>query len=325
MLEKTQGIRSAKDIPESEIVRSSAPKTAVGTMAAWQAAQARIRELEDRLKEVGCETMIPLDSITPNPWQPRRIFDEDDLRKLADSIAEIGLLQPILVRRVQNLDNSYQIIAGERRWRAQRMLLAEGKLGVDQIKAVVVDASDDDMIAMALAENFDRADLTAYETAVAIRNMTERTSKVDLARALGIHRSDLYRYLAFFQLPGFVLSDLNEHPELLGRDAAEAIAAVIRRFGDAAIDALSRIWTRVREKEIDQGKIALLIESSIARGDQVPVQREIRKLFIGKEQAGSITRDAAKIKIEIKAAALTPEKETELRAFVERMFQEAGV
>lgn len=355
MLAKTQGIRAAKDIPEAEVFRSTAPKTAVGTMAAWQASQARIEELEKQLAEAGSEASIPVASISPNPWQPRRVFDEAEIQKLAGSIAEIGLIQPVIVRSVSNIDTTsgaresvtngdttsraresvpnmdtsnfasasvhnmdtqYQLVAGERRWRAHRTL---GKL---DIKAVVVQVSDEEMAAIALAENFDREDLTAYEIALAIRNAESAfPNRKNLASALGINRTDLYRFLAFFQLPDFIIDDLDTHPDLLGRHAAEDVAGSIKKHGDRAIESLRHLWPRVKSGDLDQGKIVSLIESSIARGAQVPVQRDIRKLFVGKSQAGSITRDPGKLKIEIKAAALTPEKEAELRRFVEGMFE----
>lgn len=342
MLAKTQGIRAAKDIPQAEVVRSATPKTAVGTMAAWQASQVRIEELEKQLAESGSEASILVANISPNPWQPRRVFDEAEIQKLAGSIAEIGLIQPVIVRsvsntdtasdalesvpnmdtsnfvsaNVHNMDTQYQLVAGERRWRAHRTL---GKL---DIKAVVVQVSDEEMAAIALAENFDREDLTAYEIALAIRNAESAfPNRKNLASALGINRTDLYRFLAFFQLPDFIINDLDTHPDLLGRHAAEDVAGSIKKHGDRAIESLRHLWPRVKSGDLDQGKIVPLIESSIARGAQVPVQRDIRKLFVGKSQAGSITRDPGKLKIEIKAAALTPEKEAELRRFVEGMFE----
>lgn len=315
MLAKTQGIRAAKDIPDSEVVRSSAPKTAVGTMAAWQASQAKIEELEQQLAAAGTDIIIPVDGIVPNPWQPRRVFDEDEIEKLAGSIAEVGLIQPVIVRNAPMLDTPYQLVAGERRWRAHQLL------GQANIKAIVIQATDEEMIALALAENFDRADLTAYEVALAIRGMADKATKKDLARALGISRSDLYRYLSFFELPGFIINDLEIDPGLLGRDASEDIVSVIRKHGQPAIDVVSRIWTRVKSGEIDQGKIAGLIEASVTRGEHVRAERDIRKLFVGKEQAGSITRDTSGLTIKIRSAALTPDKENELRQFVEGMFK----
>ncbi len=332
MLAKTQGIRAARDIPDSEVVRSATPKTAVGTMAAWQAAQIRIEELESQLAESGEDRRIPVAAIAPNPWQPRRVFDLSELNKLAESIAEVGLIQPVIVRSVGNPNISppgeecvgipntrYQLVAGERRWRAHKIL---GKV---DIKVIVIEATDEEMAALALAENIDRQDLTAYEIALAIRNAESAfPSRKSLAACLGINRSDLYSYLAFFSLPGFIIDDLDAAPGLIGRDAAKDIKSAIDNHGARAEVALRSLWPRVKSRDIEQGKIAALIEASLTRSEHVRTERDIRKLFVGKEQAGSITRDASKLKIEIKAAALTPESEAELRRFVEGMFKSGG-
>ena len=312
MMAKTQGIRAAKDIPASEATPPTGPRTAVGTMAAWQAAQRRIEELEAQ----GTSSTIAVDKIKPNPWQPRRVFREDEILKLAESIADVGLIQPVVVRRVQNLDTAFELVAGERRLRAHRLLAKV------EIKAVVIDVPDEDMAAMALAENIDREDLSAYEIAIALQNAESAfPNRKELARSLGMQRSDLYRYMAFFQLPQFIRDELDLNPSLLGRDAAEAIAAVAKRHGDKAKDAVSRIWTRFKVGEIDQGKFAAAVESMVTRGNVVRTNRDIKKLFVGKEQAGSITRDASSLTIKIKSVALTGDQESRLREFVEGLLK----
>lgn len=326
------GLEEALDKIEAKPSCAPFPRTAPGQLMAFRnemiAYEEKIAALEAKVKDLETTT-ISVALISPNPWQPRKVFDEAEIQKLAGSIAEIGLIQPIVVRSVSNVDTHgapkesvsnvdtrYQIVAGERRWRAHKLL------GLSEVKAVVIETTDEEMAALALAENFDREDLTAYEIALAIQNAESAfPNRKSLANALGINRTDLYKFLAFFQLPDFVISDLEQQPGLLGRHAAEEIAASIKKHDQPAIDALEKIWPRVKSGDLDQGKIASLIETSISRGTQAPIQRDIRKLFVGNEQAGSITRDAARLKIEIKAAALTPEKEAELRAFVEKMFQ----
>ncbi len=329
MLAKTQGIRAAKDIPDEEIVRQSGPKTAVGTMAAWQAAQARIQELE----AAGSTVTVPIGSIVPNPWQPRRVFDEARLIELATSIREIGLIQPIVVRRkmsvsttdtangnvasqdVSSTDTQFQLVAGERRWRATQ------RLGSSDIKVVIADIPDSDMAAMALAENMDRQDLADFEIAVAIRNAQQAfPNRKQLAEAIGKQRTELYAYLAFFKLPEFIVSDLERDPAYLGRNAAEDVAKIIGTYGIEAETRLRTLWPRLKSGEINQGKLAAIVQSGILRGTAPKTERDIRKLFLGKEQAGSITRDANNFSIKIKTVALSQEKEAELRAFVEKMF-----
>lgn len=314
LLAKAVNIRSASEIPSAEVLAAShTPRSGQGSYSRRQALEERVAALERFGGEV-----IDIASVEPNPWQPRKVFDETEIRKLADSIDEVGLIQPIVVRRVQNLDTEnckYQIVAGERRYRAHLVLART------DIKVVVVNVPDEEMAAIALVENMDRQDLSAYEIAVAIRNAeTSFPNRKELAKSLGIQRSDLYRYLAFFQLPDLLLKDLDLAPSLLGRDAAEAIANSIKKHGQPAIDAVSRIWTRVKSRDIDQGKVAALIEMAIKEPNAPSADREIKKLFVGKEQAGSITRDAKTFSIKIKTAALSPEMESELRVFVEKMF-----
>ncbi|MDK9702383.1 MAG: ParB/RepB/Spo0J family partition protein [Sulfuritalea sp.] len=322
--------------------RAKRPATSPGATAMMQptidalndrakAAERKVSELEARIKDLH-STALPLESIGPNPWQPRRVFDPKEIESLGESIAAIGLIQPIVVRRsvrnsdtpsgtvgaeggsVRNSDTEYEIVAGERRYRAHKLI------GHPEIKAVVVDVSDDEMAIMALAENIDRKDLFDYEIAVAIRNAQDSfPSKKEMARSLGKQRTELYSYLAFFKLPDFVIRDLELNPSYLGRAAAEDLAAVIAKHGKSALDALSGQWPRIKSRDIDQGKIAAMIEAFVLRGPTVRTDRDIKKLFIGKEQAGSITRDASALTVKIRTAAMSPRKESKLREFVQQL------
>ena len=128
---------------------------------------------------------IPLDQITPNPDQPRKHFDEAALRELAASIHARGLKQPIAVRPIG--DGRYEIIMGERRWRAHRLLRDEGKLEDATILTHVRKASDGEMAIDSIIENLARADLTVLEEANAFQRMIDAGYSVErLARELGI-------------------------------------------------------------------------------------------------------------------------------------------
>lgn len=321
LLAKNANIRSTAEITEAEVqtvTPSHRPRSGQGSFAQRQRLEDRVKELEAKADPGGANS-IPLSQISPNPWQPRRVFAQKEIQELATSISEVGLIQPIIVRSVANRDTSYQIVAGERRFRAHQLL------GKDSIKAVTLDVSDADMATLALAENMDRADLSAYEIAVAIRNAEASfPNKTNLAEAVGLNRTVLYKYLAFFKLPEFVIVDLEVKPDLLGRDAADNIARLLEREGVQAVGSLESLWPRLKSGELDQGKIVDTIVSSLRRSKTVRTQRDIRKLFVGEEQAGSITRDTASLTVKIRAAALTSEMETELRAFVERMFSGPG-
>ena len=137
--------------------------------------------------------------------------------------------------------------------------------------------------AFALAENIDRTDLTAYEIAVAIQNAEPMfKSKSSLASALGLNRTALYKYLSFFKLPAFVVDDLEIRPDIIGRDAADAIASLLAGAGDVAVRSLENIWPRVRSGDLDQGKIVSTIEAALKHKTAIRTDRDIKKLFVGR-------------------------------------------
>ena len=329
LLRKNELIRSTREIPDSEVVdarQNHRPRSGQGSFAQRQRLEDRIKELEAMVEKTEGR-VVSLGRIGPNPWQPRRIFDQDELKKLADSIANVGLMQPIVVRAVSNRDTGessgiddeetfYQIIAGERRYKAHQIL------GKESIKLYVIEASDADMAALALSENIHRADLTAYEIALAIKTAEEMfPSKTSLATSLGMNRTALYKYLSYFKLPAFVIDDLDVTPGLLGRDAADAIASYLTNAGEHAVQSLLNLWPRVKSGDLDQGKIVNMLEAALRNPAGSRRERDVKTLFVGKEKAGSITRDESLFLVKIRAAALTPEKEAELRSFIEKMFQ----
>jgi ParB family chromosome partitioning protein len=138
---------------------------------------------------------VPLSSIEPNPHQPRMVFDEENLAGLAASISELGVLQPVLVRPLG--DDRYQLIAGERRWRAAK------RAGLQTIPAVVRTVDDLTSVEQALVENLHRADLNALEEAAAYQQLIEdfQLTHDDLATRVGKSRAAITNTLRLFQLP----------------------------------------------------------------------------------------------------------------------------
>lgn len=138
---------------------------------------------------------IPIDRIRPNPDQPRRDFDEKDLDDLAASIREKGVIQPLIVRPVAS--GGYEIVAGERRWRAAQ------RAGLHDLPAVVRDVSDSEMLEIAIIENIQRADLNALEEAQGYRQLMDRFGHTQerLAEALGKSRSHIANLLRLLTLP----------------------------------------------------------------------------------------------------------------------------
>jgi ParB family transcriptional regulator, chromosome partitioning protein len=311
LLAKTAGIRATSSIKEEEVKRSNRTQTAPGLAGALAVAQLRVQELES----AGAASQLPVSEIVPNPWQPRRVFNEDKLVDLAESIREVGLMQPIVVRRA---DETYQIVAGERRWRAHKMI------GLETVKTVVVDCSDEDMAVLALVENISRDDLSDYEVAISIRRTEgEFPDRKRMAEALGLSRTGLYQYLSFEKLPDFIRKDLDLSPRLLGGNAADAIVAAIRKHGDGGVEAAREIWPLVVSGEMDQGKVAGAIKALASRrvDSGSATGRSIDKFFSGKEHAGSITKDINSFTVKIKAGVLTEAQETQIRELLSQMFR----
>jgi ParB family chromosome partitioning protein len=151
---------------------------------------------------------IPLDDIEPSPYQPRQIFSEEEIDTLAQSIQKHGLLQPIVVRRK---GDKFEIIAGERRYRALQ------KLGKKMAPVIVVNVSDKEAMALAIIENIERKDLTLWELASSIKKLKDDMGLTleEIASILGKSKSHISNILRMFQLPESVLQLVKKYPEKL--------------------------------------------------------------------------------------------------------------
>ncbi len=143
------------------------------------------------------ERTIPVEAIRPNPDQPRRQFSEGALNELASSIREKGVIQPLILRPDPQEANFYQIVAGERRWRAAQ--LAQ----LHELPAIVRDFDDTEVLEVAIIENIQRADLNAMEEAMGYRQLMDRFGHTQekLAEAMGKSRSHIANLLRLMQLP----------------------------------------------------------------------------------------------------------------------------
>ncbi len=141
---------------------------------------------------------IPLNQILANPNQPRREFDETALSELAESIKNVGIVQPITLRKMES--GTYQIIAGERRWRASQMA------GLQSIPAYIRTADDENMMQMALVENIQREDLNAIEVALAYQHLIEKYNlkQEELSEQIGKNRTTIANTLRLLKLPAQV-------------------------------------------------------------------------------------------------------------------------
>lgn len=147
---------------------------------------------------------IEIEKIFANPNQPRRDFNEEALRELADSINELGVIQPITLRKME--DDTYQIIAGERRFRASQLA------GKSTIPAYILKADDENTMEMALIENIQREDLNPLEIALAYQQLIEQhnLSQEQLSKRVGKGRATIANFLRLLKLPGTIQVALKE-------------------------------------------------------------------------------------------------------------------
>ena len=147
---------------------------------------------------------IDIALIEPNPNQPRREFDGEALQELANSIRELGIIQPITLRKMEG--NKYQIIAGERRWRASQLA------GLTKIPAYIVTVEDQNAMEMALVENIQREDLNAIEIALAYQHLAETTgmTQAKISERVGKSRAAVTNYMRLLKLPAQVQMALKD-------------------------------------------------------------------------------------------------------------------
>ncbi|MGM9795209.1 MAG: ParB/RepB/Spo0J family partition protein [Candidatus Aphodosoma sp.] len=161
---------------------------------------------------------VPISQIKPNPNQPRKDFDEESLQELATSIKTNGIISPITLRKIS--DNEYQIVAGERRYRASIMA------GIDKIPAYIRDASEEQVMEMALIENIQREDLNAIEIALSYNSLcaTLNLTQEALAERIGKKRATITNYLRLLRLPAEIQIGIKNKVIEMGH--ARAIAGI---------------------------------------------------------------------------------------------------
>ncbi|WBU52922.1 ParB/RepB/Spo0J family partition protein [Paracoccus sp. SCSIO 75233] len=168
----------------------------------------------------GAPVTVPTEQITPNPDQPRRVFDQDALAELADSIRHRGVIQPLIVRRHPDDQNIYQIVAGERRWRAAQIAQ------LHELPVLIREFSDSEMLEVAIIENIQRADLNAIDEAASYRQLMSRFGHTQekVAEALGKSRSHIANLMRLLNLPEQVQEWVRE--EKLSAGHARALVTV---------------------------------------------------------------------------------------------------
>lgn len=215
--------------------------------------------------------ICPIMDISPNKAQPRKSFDEASLKELSDSIREKGVIEPLIVRRGVE---GYELVAGERRWRASRMA------GLNEVPAVIIDATDEESLELAIIENIQREDLNAIEEAEAYRSlMGFGLSQEDVAKKVGKERATVANYLRLLKLPPEVKEELVKGSITMGH--ARALLSI---EGHAAQTELCRtIITKglsVREAEALANRDGKGAEKALNKSrEHSPIEDELRDIF----------------------------------------------
>ncbi|MYG94844.1 MAG: ParB/RepB/Spo0J family partition protein [Acidimicrobiia bacterium] len=236
---------------------------------------------------------LPLDVISANPFQPRDSFDQVALQSLSESIREVGVLQPVLVRLVK--EGKYQLIAGERRYRAAR------QAGLSSIPAVVRSAKDADALQQALLENLQREDLNPIEQALSFQRLIDEFdfTQEKVAKCLSRSRSSVANTLRLLQLPEQVkemvtqgsltagharallgVTDPNKLVKLAEKTVAESLTVrmVEEAVKDIGVKAVNNVKA-VRTRKADRGAAVLELENQL--GDYLDTKVDV---FLGKGQ-----------------------------------------
>ncbi|MCC5807904.1 MAG: ParB/RepB/Spo0J family partition protein [Opitutales bacterium] len=263
------GKKAAKPVPAKKTPASAAPEKAVPATSAANAAAEAPSPAAPVEAQTGL-TEIAVARISPNPHQPRREFDETKLRELGDSIRAEGLLQPIVVRKV---GEGFQIIAGERRWRACR------ELGLKRIPAHIVEASEVSSAVLSLIENLQRADLNPIEEALGYASLLKdfHLTQEAVAERVGKSRAAVANALRLLQLDREIQGFLNKGLLSVGH------AKVILGLDDPAQRTL--LARRIVEKGASVRETERLLHAMRNARNKAPASRDGRALSPGETAA----------------------------------------
>lgn len=205
------------------------------------------------------DTQMPIEQVHPNPDQPRRSFDAAAMEELTASVREKGIIQPLIVRPTPGQDGQYQIVAGERRWRAAQAAQ------LHDVPVIVRSYDDTEVLEVAIIENIQRSDLNAIDEAQGYRQLMDRFdhTQEQLAQVLGKSRSHIANHLRLLTLPDVVQDHLasgalsaGHARTLIGRDDAADLAAEIirRKLSVREAEKLARAGASPRAKSTSTGK-----------------------------------------------------------------------
>lgn len=243
---------------------------------------------------------IAINLIEPNPNQPRREFEESAMKELSASIREIGIITPITLR--QTNDGRYQIIAGERRWRASQMA------GLQTIPAYILTAADDSVMEMALVENIQREDLNAIEIALAYQHLADTTGMTQekISSRVGKSRTSVTNYMRLLKLPAQIQMALKNKEMDMGHARAllslDSPSAQLKLFKDIQRNGYSVRKVEEMVQMLKNGESLQTVKKSTGSSTQLPLEYSILKdrladLFKVKVQMSCSPQGKGKISI----------------------------
>ncbi len=202
---------------------------------------------------------VPIEFVRANPRNPRRTFREEDLQELADSVRERGIIQPIVVRTVAGSIDAYEIVAGERRWRAAQLA------GLHEIPVHLVEVGDREALELAIIENVQRADLNALEEAQGYNELIEQFgySQTDLAKVIGKSRSHVANTLRLLKLSDRVQTYLRD-----GQLTAGHARALLSHSNP------DRVAAEIVEQGLNVRQVEALAQDQAEQAGRAPRQRE---------------------------------------------------
>lgn len=216
---------------------------------------------------------IPIHLIEPNPNQPRREFEESAMKELAASIREIGIITPITVRQTEQ--GTYQIIAGERRWRASQMA------GLESLPAYIKTAADDDVMEMALVENIQREDLNAIEIALAYQHLSDTLGLTQerISERVGKSRTSVTNYMRLLKLPAPIQMALKNKEMDMGHARAllaiESPSAQLKLFKEIQKNGYSVRKVEEMVQMLKSGENIQSIKKTVSPNAQLPLEYSI--------------------------------------------------
>ncbi|MBM3609968.1 MAG: ParB/RepB/Spo0J family partition protein [Alphaproteobacteria bacterium] len=249
---------------------------------------------------------LSLNQLTPSPYQPRKVFDEVELSELSASIKRNGVLQPLLVRKVS--EGNYEIIAGERRWRAA------GKAELSEVPVIVKSITDEEAMIVAFVENLQREDLTALEEAEGLEKLSEAMGQEQIAQMIGKSRSYVANVLRLNKLPEEIKDLLRKNEISAG--IARSLVGHPNAIELARLAVKNKLNVRELENLAQKMKVAEKTEAGSSKG-----KVSASKVLDDDQQEKLATEKAIETALGLKAKLIVGPKTKVLSIYFETMEQ----